>query len=244
MKIGAIIQARMGSTRLQGKVMKNLQGKTVLEHVIERVKQSKLIDEIIIATTTNGRDTVIEDEALRCGVKVFRGSEEDVLSRYYYAAKEYDLDVIVRITSDCPLIDPKIVDEIIEIYKENNFDIVTNAGNDLANRTFPRGLDAEAFSFNFLEKAHNNATEKYQREHVTPYIYETSNNIYYYKNQTDYSKYRWTLDTEEDFELIKEIYNNLYQGSHDFYLNDIIKLLEKMPELYEINAHIEQKKIK
>jgi spore coat polysaccharide biosynthesis protein SpsF len=244
MKIGAIIQARMGSTRLQGKVMKNLQGKTVLEHVIERVKQSKLIDEIIIATTTNGRDTVIEDEALRCGVKVFRGSEEDVLSRYYYAAKEYDLDVIVRITSDCPLIDPKIVDEIIEIYKENNFDIVTNTGNDLANRTFPRGLDAEVFSFNFLEKAHNNATEKYQREHVTPYIYETSNNIYYYKNQTDYSKYRWTLDTDEDFELIKEIYNNLYHGSHDFYLRDIVKLLEKMPELYEINAHIEQKKIK
>jgi len=244
MKIGAIIQARMGSTRLPEKVMKNIQGKTVLEHVIERVKQSKLIDEIIIATTTNERDTVIENEALRCGVKVFRGSEDDVLSRYYYAAKDNNFDVVIRITSDCPLIDPVIVDEIIDFYKTHDFDIVTNAGIDLTNRTFPRGLDVEVFSFNLLEKAYNNATEKYQKEHVTPYIYETSNNVFYYKNKTDYSKYRWTLDTEEDFELIEEIYNSLYHGVHDFYLIDIIKLFEKKPELYEINAHIEQKKIK
>ncbi|TJX68845.1 acylneuraminate cytidylyltransferase [Soehngenia saccharolytica] len=244
MKIGAIIQARMGSTRLPEKVMKRIQGKTVLGHVIERVRQSKLIDEIIIATTTNEQDRIIESEALGYGAKVFRGSEDDVLSRYYYAAKENNIDIIVRITSDCPLIDPMIVDEIIEFYNDHDFDIVTNAGNDLSNRTFPRGLDTEVFSFHFLEKAYNNATEKYQREHVTPYIYETSTNVFYYKNKTDYSKYRWTLDTEEDFELIKRIYDNLYHGVHDFYLNDIIKLFDKMPELYEINAHIEQKKIK
>ena len=126
MKIGAIIQARMGSTRLPEKVMKNLQGKTVLEHVIERVTQSKLIDEIIIATTTHERDAVIESEALRCGVKAFRGSEDDVLSRYYYAAKENNLDVVVRITSDCPLIDPIVLDEIINFYLKNNYDIVSN----------------------------------------------------------------------------------------------------------------------
>ncbi|GAA4068767.1 glycosyltransferase family protein [Amphibacillus indicireducens] len=243
MKIGAIIQARMGSTRLPEKVMKNLQGKTVLEHVIERVRQSKLIDEIIIATTTHERDAVIESEALRCGVKAFRGSDDDVLSRYYYAAKENNLDVVVRITSDCPLIDSVVLDEIVKFYLENNYDIASNAGSDLSNRTYPRGLDTEIFSFEVLENAFNNAKEKYQREHVTPYIYETSDSNYYYKNSVDYSKYRWTLDTDEDFELISEVYKHLYHGTHDFYLSDIVRLFEKMPELYEINAHIEQKKI-
>lgn len=244
MKIGAIIQARMGSTRLSEKVMKNIQGKTVLEHVIERVRQSKLIDEIIIATTTHERDAVIESEALRCGVKAFRGSEDDVLSRYYYAAKENNLDVVVRITSDCPLIDPKLLDEIINYYLKNKLDIVSNAGSDLSSRTYPRGLDTEIFSFEVLENAFNNAKEKYQREHVTPFIYEMTDQVFYYKNNVDYSKYRWTLDTREDFDLILEVYKQLYYGTHDFYLGDVLKLFEERPELYDINAHVEQKKIK
>jgi len=244
MRIGAIIQARMGSTRLPEKVMKNLQGKTVLEHVIERVKQSKLIDEIIVATTTHERDAVIESEAFRCGVKAFRGSEDDVLSRYYYAAKENDLDVVVRITSDCPLIDPKVLDEIIDFYLKNNYDIVSNGGSDLSNRTYPRGLDTEVFSKKILETTFYKARKNYQREHVTPYIYERSKNIYYYKNETDYSKYRWTLDTNEDFRLISKVYEHLYSGTHNFYLDDIIKLFNQIPELNSINVHIEQKKIK
>jgi spore coat polysaccharide biosynthesis protein SpsF len=244
MKIGAIIQARMGSTRLPEKVMKNLLGKTVLEHVIERVKQSKLIDEIIIATTTHERDAVIEFEALRCGAKAFRGSEDDVLSRYYYAVKDNDLDVVVRITSDCPLIDPQVLDEVIQYYVTNDYDIVSNAGSDLSKRTYPRGLDTEVFSFKVLENAFINAKEAYQREHVTPFIYENTNQAFYYKNSVDNSKYRWTLDTDEDFKLISEVYKHLYNGVHDFYLSDIVKLFEKMPDLYEINAHIEQKKIK
>lgn len=244
MKKGAIIQARMGSTRLPEKVLKILEGKTVLEHVIERVSQSNLIDEIIIATTVHDRDSIIETEAIRCGVKAFRGSEDDVLSRYYYAAKENNLDVVVRITSDCPLIDPKVLDEIIQYYLQNDYDIVSNAGSDLSNRTYPRGLDTEVFSFKVLENAFKNALEGYQREHVTPYIYEKSNHIFYYKCSNNYSKYRWTLDTEEDFELISEVYKNLYHKKHDFYLNDIIRLFEKKPQLYDINAHVEQKKIK
>lgn len=244
MKIGLIIQARMGSTRLPEKVMKNLQGKTVLEHVIERVRQSKLIDEIIIATTTHERDAVIESEALRCGVKAFRGSEDDVLSRYYYAAKDNNLDVVVRITSDCPLIDPKVLDEIINYFLKNKFDIVSNAGSDLSSRTYPRGLDTEIFSFKVLENAFYNAKEEYQREHVTPFIYEMANQAFYYKNNVDYSKYRWTLDTDEDFNLISEVYKHLYNGTHDFYLGDVLKLFEERPELYDINAHVEQKKIK
>lgn len=244
MKIGVIIQARMGSTRLPGKVMKKIQGRSVLEHVIERVKQSKLIDEIIIATTTHEHDSVIEAEASRCGVKSFRGSEEDVLSRYYYAAKSNELDVVVRITSDCPLIDPIIIDNVIEFYESHNYAIVTNAGNDLHNRTYPRGLDVEVFSFTLLENAYHDAKEKHQREHVTPYIYETSKSVAIYKNEIDYSEYRWTLDTEEDFELICEIYRYLYKGSHDFYLEEIVNLVNARPELKMINAHIEQKKIK
>lgn len=244
MKIGAIIQARMGSTRLAGKVMKILEGKTVLEHVIERVKQSKMIDEIIIATTIDKKDNLIEQEVLRSGVKVFRGSEEDVLSRYFYAAKENNLDIVVRITSDCPLIDAKVLDEVISYYQENKYEIVSNAGSDLSNRTYPRGLDAEVFSFKVLENANNNSIEKYQREHVTPYIYEKSNRIFYYKNDIDYSKYRWTLDTDEDYKLISEVYKYLYHGKHGFYMKDIIDLFEQNPELFNINAHVEQKKIK
>ncbi len=243
MKVGAIIQARMGSTRLPEKIMKNLCGKTVLSHDIERIKQSKLIDEIIIATTTNDSDKIIYSEAIKCGVKAFRGSEEDVLSRYYYAASENNLDIVMRLTSDCPLIDPKLIDEMLKFYIDNSYDIVSNAGSDLKNRTYPRGLDTEIFTFKLLETAFNKANEKYQREHVTPYIYENTKNIFYYKNDVDYSKYRITLDTEEDFELIKEIYKELYHGEHDFYLDDIIDLFKKKPELYDINKHIEQKKL-
>lgn len=241
MKTGAIIQARMGSTRLSGKVMKDLFGKTVLEHVIERVKQSKIIDEIIIATTENTRDDIIEKESLKCGVKVFRGSEDDVLSRYYYAAKENNLDVVVRITSDCPLIDPLIIDKVMDFYLNSNYDLVTNAGINLSERTYPRGLDVEVFSFEVLEKTYKNADKFYQKEHVTPYIYETSKMIYYYKNKKDYSKHRWTLDTEEDFILIKEIYKELYKGKHDFYLKEILSLFQSRPQLFNINSHIEQR---
>lgn len=244
MKIAAIIQARMGSTRLSGKIMKDIKGRTVLSHVIERVNQSNIIDEIIIATTVEERDNVIEDEALKCGAKVYRGSEEDVLSRYYLAAKENNIDIIVRVTSDCPVIDANVIDEIINFYLEEKYDIVTNAGSDLSQRTFPRGLDTEVFSYEVLKDAFNNGREKYQREHVTPYIYEQSKKVHYFKNDVNYSMYRWTLDTEEDFELISEIYNRLYKGTHDFYLQDIVKIFKQEPKLFTINAHIEQKKIK
>lgn len=242
-KIAAIIQARMGSTRLSGKVMMKLCGKTVLEHDIERVKQSKYIDDIVIATTTNKTDDMIEQEVLRCGAKCFRGSEEDVLSRYYLASKEINADVIVRITSDCPLFDPQILDEMILYYRSHKVSLITNAGMDASTRTYPRGLDAEIFSFEILEEAYKNAEKKYQREHVTPYIYEKYKDIYYYQNSINYSKYRWTLDTPEDWKLIESIYGHLYHGRHDFYLGDIIKLMTKYPELHDMNKDIEQKKI-
>lgn len=244
MKTVAIIQARMGSTRLPGKILKDLMGKTVLQHVIERVRMVNSIDEVIIATTILDQDNVVVHEANKCGVKFFRGSEEDVLSRYYLAAKESEADVIVRITSDCPLIDPIITNKVVKYFLEKQeYELVTNAGIDVTKRTFPRGLDTEVFSFQALEEAFRETTLPYQREHVTPYIYENSNKIYFYQNEVDYSHLRWTLDTEEDYLLIEEIYTHLYHGTHNFYFQDILQLLDKYPELIQINSHIEQKKI-
>ena len=243
-KTAAIIQARMGSTRLPGKVLKKIKDKTVLSHVIKRVEQSKKIDEIIIATTKHRRDDPIIKEAKKYGINYYRGSEEDVLSRYYESAEQYDIDTIVRITSDCPLIDPFIIDEIIEFYQKNDYDLVTNAGPKQENRTYPRGMDTEVFSFEILKEIYQNADQKYQREHVTPYIYENSDRISYYKNNNDYSKYRLTLDEKEDLKLIKKVYNNLYKGEHDFYLADIIQLLEENKHLQKINQDIKQKEYK
>jgi spore coat polysaccharide biosynthesis protein SpsF len=167
MKTGVIVQTRVGSTRVPGKVMLDLCGKPVIGHVIDRLKQSRVLDEIIIVTTTHERDAIIVEQAKKNEVKWFCGSEEDVLSRYYCAAKENSLDVVVRATSDCPLIDPTILDDVVDFYMRNNYKLVTNAGTDLNQRTFPRGLDVEVFSFSALEYAFNNAQKSYQREHVT-----------------------------------------------------------------------------
>lgn len=243
MKVVCIIQARVGSTRLPAKVIMDICGKTVLEHDIDRLKEAKEINQIIIATTDRDGDIKIKKEADRLGVVCFRGSEEDVLSRYYLAAKESNADIIIRVTSDCPLIDPNIIDDMIKFYKKNNYEVVTNTGLDIENRTFPRGLDAEIFSFRALENAHLNATEKYQKEHVTPYIYQNNELIYIYKNDIDYSRYRLTLDTVEDFEVIEKIYKHFYKINKSFYLNDIVNFMNNNPEIYEINKHIEQKKI-
>lgn len=243
MRTGVIIQTRMGSTRLPGKVMLDICGKPVIQHVIERICQSEELDEVIIATTNLGQDDVIVKVAQKLNVRCFCGSEDDVLSRYYFAAKENNLDIVVRVTSDCPLIDPFVTGDIVRFYKDNNYDIVTNASADLSKRTYPRGLDTEVFSFETLENAFNNARRKYQREHVTPYIYESSKSVYCYKNNRDHSNYRWTLDTEEDFRLIKTVYGYLYSGVHDFYYQDILNLFEKHPEIASINECVEQKKI-
>lgn len=242
MKTVAIIQARMGSSRLSGKVMKELYGKPVLSHVINRVRQCKEVDEVVVATTTSEVDDIFTETDF--GVSVYRGSEDNVLSRYYETAKATDADIVVRITSDCPLIDPNIIDEMLTIYKQGNYKVVTNATSNLEDRTFPRGLDAEIFSFEYLEEAYNNATEQYQKEHVTPYLYENTDSVYIYKNDVNYSKYRLTLDTDEDFVLIHKVYGALYSGEHDFYLKEIVETMEANPDWIKINEHIEQKKTK
>lgn len=237
----AIIQARMGSSRLRGKVMMELCDKTVLDHVIQRVAQCKHIDEVVIATTTKEEDDVIAEEAIKCKASVYRGSENNVLERYYFAAKESHAETVIRITSDCPLIDSNIVDDVIKFYEENNYELVSNAGDGEGQRTYPRGLDVEVFSMKALEKAYYNANIEYQLEHVTPYIYENTNQIYYYKQEQDYSNHRWTLDTKEDYELIKYIYNELYKGKQNFFLKEILELFKRKPEIYGINCEVKQK---
>ncbi|MEA5549886.1 glycosyltransferase family protein [Anabaena cylindrica UHCC 0172] len=247
MKTVAIIQARMGSTRLPGKVMKKLCDKTVLSHVISRVKACLLVDEIVVATTTSLADNVIVVEAEKCDVKCFRGSEKNVLERYYLAAKKYQADVIVRVTSDCPLFDSEVLTGMLEYFiNETKDGLEIDYLSNCLRRSYPRGLDAEVFTFNILEKAFQESRQPYQREHVTPYIYEHPEifSLHNQNNNDDLSDYRWTLDTEDDWKLIEEIYKNLYREGEIFTTDEVVDFLEENPELLLINTHIEQKILK
>lgn len=233
----------MTSTRLPGKVLKKVLDKPLLEYQIERIQRSKHLHEIVIATTTNETDNPIVELANKLGINVYRGSEEDVLSRYHEAAIQYGADIIVRLTSDCPVIDPKVVDNVIQYYLENQsrYDYVSNT----LTRSYPRGMDTEVFTFQALKESYNEAEEKHEREHVTPFIYLRPNRYSLGSVQyiTDKSTYRWTVDTPEDFELIRRIIENLYPSNPHFTLEDTITLLETNPDWLEINRMIEQKEL-
>lgn len=232
----------MGSTRLPGKVLNQVVGKPLLEHLLERLKKSNLIDEIVVATTVHHVDEPIVTLCKKLDVAFFRGSEHDVLSRYYEAALMFKVDVIVRITSDCPIIDPIVVDQIIQYYlqDENQPQYVSN----VSVRTYPRGLDTEVFSFAALKIANEHAKTEAEREHVTsfiinhPDIFKIAN--FFYKK--DVSQHRWTVDTPEDFQLIQLIFENLYPKNQQFTLEDTLELLEQFPRWQSINGHIDQKK--
>lgn len=242
-KAVAIIQARMGSTRLPGKVLKKVNDTTLLEYQIERVKRAALIDEIVIATTTNKQDDLIVKFCEKLEISYYRGSEQDVLRRYYEAAQKYEAEIIVRLTSDCPLIDPDLINQVLQFYKENE-DSVDYVSNTLE-RTYPRGLDVEVFSVESLNKAHINAKLPRDREHVTAYIYTNPDKfkLLGIRNDNDYSDYRWTVDTIEDYKLIEKIIIELYTKKKCFSFNDVLQVLEQNPTWKEINAEIEQKKI-
>ena len=246
MKIAAIIQARTSSTRLPGKVLKELpyaSGITCLEQVIRRLKKSKKLNDIIIATTKKTEDDPIINIAKKENVKYFRGSKENVLSRYYFAAKENDIDLIVRITSDCPCIDADITDLAIDDHINKMADYTSNA---LA-RTYPHGLDVEVFNFNALEKAYKNATKDYEKEHVTPYINRNPKifkiNIIKAPKELYAPDIRITLDTEEDYALLCAVFDYLYPKNKYFNAYNIVKLFKEKPWLKLINKKIIQKKI-
>jgi spore coat polysaccharide biosynthesis protein SpsF len=235
-----IVQARMGSSRLPGKILLPVLGKTLLQYELERLKRVKSADEIIVATTTDQKDNAVEKLCKQIGTHVFRGSENDVLSRYFEAAQVAKADIVVRVTADCPLIDPEVVDKAITTFIEcKSYPYVSNT----LERTYPRGLDCEVFSFESLKAANENAKDQVDREHVTPFIKRAAlpdhvRNISYTRNL---AQHRWTVDTAEDFELIKRIIESLYPIKADFDLLDILKLLEAHPDWMALNAHIEQK---
>lgn len=243
MKTVIIVQARMTSTRLPGKVLKEVLGKPLLEYQIERLRRVGLADEIVIATTTNDTDLPIVELCKRLGVPVMRGSEHDVLARYYAAAKLHLADVIVRVTSDCPVIDPAEIDALIRFYLDNRtvYDYISTG----LVRTYPRGMDAEVFPFRVLEEAYLEAVGEPEREHVTPFIYLRPERykLANYSCQENFAHHRWTVDTAEDFELVRKIIETLYPANTHFDLMDIVDLLKIHPDWVAINAHVEQKEL-
>jgi spore coat polysaccharide biosynthesis protein SpsF len=240
----AVIQARMCSTRLPGKILFDLAGKPVLRHVIERLSRCEKVGKIVVATTVLPEDDIVFKSALEWGTDCVRGSSQDVLSRFDLAAKTYPCDAVMRVTSDCPLIDPWLCDDIIDFYNKIGSLYVTNAGPNSSTRTFPRGLDCEVFSSGLLAEANERATEDYEREHVTPYMYWKNSNISYYKDNADHSNLRWTLDTPEDYELIKLLYSEIYRPGKPFSWREALDAQLSHPEWIGINSEVKQKQVR
>jgi spore coat polysaccharide biosynthesis protein SpsF len=242
MKTVAIIQARMSSTRLPGKVLLDLGGRPVLERMVERVRAAKTIDEIIVATTVDPSDNPIVALCQNMQVAVFRGSLPDVLDRYYKCALAHKADVVVRLTGDCPLIDPELIDEVVHGLYDPLMDFSCNRLPPPFSRTYPIGLDVEACTFAALEIAWHNATEKHDREHVMPYLYEKLGRfkVIQLQNDEDYGNMRWTLDTPEDLILLREVITRL-GNRNDFAWEEVLELFLKDPELAKINQAVKHK---
>jgi len=234
MKVVAIIQARMSSSRLPGKVLMPLVNKPVLAHVIERLSYCKMVEKIVVATTDENSDDPVADYCKNNNIDYYRGSLEDVLDRYYHAAKIYHADPILRITGDCPVIDPMVIDAVITGYLSGEYDCYGLGGE------FPDGLDCTVFSFSAIEKAWKKAKLKSEREHVGPYI---ENNPHLFRNGAlelfqGLSQQRWTLDEPDDYKLLTKIFNKLYRPDSPFLTYEILQLIKNNPNLLTINAQI------
>ncbi len=230
-----MIQARTDSSRLANKVLETIEGKSLLWHVINRVKQIKNVDQVILITTRHEIDEKIISIANESQILSFQGDTLDVLNRHYQCALKFNADPIIRITADCPLIDPRLSGEILEFFLSNNYDYVSNT----INPTYPDGLDTEIFSFMALKEAANQAKLKSEREHVTSYIKNNSEKfkLYNYKNKQDYSKFRWTVDEKRDLEFVRKIYFEM-SPKKIFSMNDILKIISENPEIQKINSDI------
>jgi len=241
MRVEIYVQARMGSGRLPGKVLKQVLGKPMLEYLMERLERCKEADAVYILTSTEPQDDAIVQFCKEKNYRCFRGDEQNVLDRYYQAAKKFSPDAVVRINGDCPLIDPVEVDRVINAFKKNvkDYDYVSNT----ISRSFPRGLDTEIFSVSALNKTHKQVTKEEEKEHVTLHMYRHPEmfRLMSVENSSDQSSYRWTLDTEDDFKLIKAIIEAIYPKKPNFGLHDILKAYENHPEWNTINAHVQQK---
>lgn len=242
MKTVAIIQARMSSTRLPGKVLKVAVGRTMLDRMVERVRRAQLVDEVVVATTTEASDEPIVELCGHLGVAVYRGSLNDVLDRFYQAAVIHKAEIIIRLTGDCPLIDPVLIDDVVKALVDQKADFACNRLPPPLTRTYPIGLDVEACTFVALERAWKEASEKHEREHVLPYLYSIPGRFKVVQlNYTeDLGQMRWTLDTPEDLALLDKIYDR-FSGRNDFSWLDVLELFRREPQLAEINSQVRHK---
>lgn len=240
-KVTAIIQAHMSSTRLPAKIMKDFCGQPALYRMLERVRHSRLLDDIVVATSTLPCDDIIVEKCEAWRVHTFRGSDSDVLSRYWGAARAYPSDVYVRLTSDCPLIDAGWIDKTIQYFLDHDYRYVSNAVNGMK-PTIPLGMGLEVFEASLLEEAYQNATEHFEHEHVTPYMYWKQASLGALPYTEDAHQFRITLDTPEDYEVISAVYNALYKPGNTFTIDEILNFLKSHPEIAAINAKVYQKK--
>ena len=231
----AIVQTRLGSTRLPNKAFLELEGNPMIYHICNRLKASRLINKVVIATTKLPKDALLQDWAEHNGITCFRGSEDNVLSRYYYAATEVEADIIVRITGDDPFKDSNIIDLVIELLIREDLDFACNN----FPPSFPEGLDVEVFTYSAIKKAFENSIDVFEKEHVTQYFYRNTN-LVKMKNfaySEDMSHLRLTVDTQKDFMLAGEIYNRLYSTNEFFGFDEIISLYKSEPDLFKINQN-------
>jgi spore coat polysaccharide biosynthesis protein SpsF len=243
MKKVVIIQARIGSTRLPRKVLLHIGGQSVLSRVVNRVRCARQVDEVAIATTDLPEDDAIVAEARRCCAAVYRGSQSDVLDRYLQTAVHCSADVIVRITSDCPLIDPRLIDQLL--MKFETADAPLDYMSNVHPRSFPHGLDAEVFTIEALKIAHREAQQPHEREHVTPYFYQHPERFRLGNlcQDIDQSRLRWTLDEPDDQRFFEALFQH-FDASEPVTTEQVIELLRCRPELGRINAHVQQKPLK
>jgi len=243
-KVVAIIQARMSSSRLPGKVMQLIGGKPMLQWVIERACLASTVDEVMVATTIDPSDDALFDFCRQHSYQVYRGSLFDVLDRFYNAALLATAQIVVRITADCPLLDPGLVDETVSLLVRENADFAANRLPPPWKRTFPIGLDVEVVKFASLERAWKEAKEPFEREHVMPYLYDLKDRfkVSILDNDTDYGSLRWTVDTPQDLEKIRKIVDFL-PTDHTFSWKDILEVSRRYPEIEELTDGIKHKSI-
>jgi spore coat polysaccharide biosynthesis protein SpsF len=240
--ITAIIQARMSSSRLPGKVLLDIAGEPMLVRVVERTRLAQTVAEVLVATTTHSIDDAIVGLCRERSYPCYRGSEFDVLDRYYQAAQQSHAELVVRITADCPLIDPGVIDKTVQAFLEGGADFAANRLPPPWGRTYPVGLDTEVCSFTALQQAWVEADQPHQREHVMPFFYENPQRfkVAHINHDQDFGRLRWTVDTAEDLELVRQIFQR-FPGRYDFSWLEVLELVRREPALAQINAQVQAK---
>ena len=238
----AIIQGRKSSSRLPGKILLDIAGKPMLQHMVERTRLAKTVDQVVVATSTDPSDDPVEEFCREFGVPFYRGSQADVLDRFYQAAHLFQAGTVVRLTADCPLLDPVLVDETVSLFRSSGADFTANRLPPPFHRTYPIGLDTEVCSFAALEGAWKEATAKHDREHVMPYLYEVAGRflVTRVESDQDYGWMRWTVDTPEDLELIRQVAARL-KDRPAFTWRDVVAIFEREPELAQINSGVQHR---